>query len=130
MHAVSMLVLALLFAGCGSGIIPPAINTLPGRTEAAAAKLAAGMTREQVVQLLGQPQGLLTERNRVECLIYTDRDAMSLNALGRDRLVVLRNGRLIQHQLVNVGATPNVVMQMPGAPTSASVCAQAATATS
>jgi hypothetical protein len=115
---------ALLLSACG-----PAINMTAGRTEAAAMQLVPGMTRDQVTRLLGPPQGFLTERNGVECLTYTDRDASTMGiamTIARDRLIILKDGKLVQHGLINTGVAPNVVMQVPGAPSSASTCSQVA----
>lgn len=125
------LIAATVLACTGCSPVP-GVNTTAGKTEAAAAQLAPGMTRDQIVRLLGPPNGFLTQRNSVECLIYTDRDTSTVAwpnpymTIGRERVVVLKDGRLSQHQLVNTGVAPNVAMQMPGAPASTDICAQAA----
>ena len=116
----------LLMAGCAG---PGGFTTssIPGRTEAAAAQLAPGMTREQVIKLLGPPQGFLQERNSVECLVYTDREtqtaptAMTGHAMtmARDRIVVMRHGLLLEHHLIETGMPPKAAASTPVAVTTA-----------
>lgn len=136
-RTASTFLTAIALAGCApAGIVTgavPGLNMQPGKTEAAAASLAPGMTRSQVTALLGAPQGFLTEKNGTECLIYQDRDNSAVYGsavygatTARERVVVLKNGALVSHQLIASGIAPGVQMQMPGAPTVASACADAA----
>jgi outer membrane protein assembly factor BamE (lipoprotein component of BamABCDE complex) len=125
MRAVLVLVSGLL-AGCAS----EASTGLA--TSSAAVSVAPGMTRDQVTKALGAPTSFLTERNGVECLVYAFSEPINAGfgtshlRNSRERLMILKGGNLIQSQVINVSAAPNVYVQMPGTATSASACADAA----
>lgn len=117
--------LCISLTACGG------VNVAPGSTETGAMQLSPGMTRDQVAKALGQPGGFISQANGVECLIYTDRDSRTSSLImptmttARERLIVLKDGRLVENQLIQAGMAPNVG-RLPGQETSADVCAQSA----
>lgn len=117
---IALVALGLTLSGCASS----------GMTETTASMLSAGMTRDQVVKIMGQPQGFITERGGVECLSYADRNSSLVPmamTVARDRVVILKDGNLIGQQLADAGAAPGVSLQMAGRPPVLNtVCAQAA----
>ena len=115
-----------LVGGCAAA--PYSINATPGKTAAAAGNLTPGMPRDQVIAVLGQPQGFQTLPNGIECMTYTDRETKSVymtTTTAQDRLVILKGGQLSSHMLIQNGTAPGVG-NLPGAPTPASECARIA----